>query len=87
LLFLCLKDDLLSFHVIENFISLECLTHRHCFVGHKAADECQSPAISNGEEYLLEQVLLLLQLFQSLWENACATYASACDIGLFDSEV
>jgi hypothetical protein len=37
-LFVSLEDDFLCFHVVEQLISLDCLTHWHDLVCHEAGD-------------------------------------------------
>lgn len=69
-LFLCLEDDLLCFHIIEQIVPINGLTHWQNFVCHKATNVGQSLAFDNEKIHLLEQTLLLPQLLQSLWENA-----------------
>jgi len=65
-----LENDLLGFHVVEQIISDWSLTHGHNHVCHEAENKSQFPAAPTQTVDLLEQMLLLLQLLQSLWEYA-----------------
>lgn len=61
-LFVRLKDDFLCFHIVEQFISVQRLTHWYNLVCHKARNAGQFLAVSAEVMHLLEQMLLLLQL-------------------------